>query len=202
MLVKENLYEFERGMKPKRALGISIESRIEKWLEHNNLEQFNYHIDYDLNIVFNAAWSTLYFKGDFPMPPEPVKLIFPNDVRIVTDREDILTKIIAKGNISINGNITYIPEELTFNKSLNLSHTNSLEKLYDNMTVNGILNLAYSSLDKLPNNLKVKKSLIISGSNISELPPDLYVGGNIYMTDMEYKVDIPESVYIGKDILK
>jgi hypothetical protein len=55
MLVKESLFEFERGGDPKNVLGIGKKHMIEEWLKSMEIE--NYHINQDLTIdVKKNGW--------------------------------------------------------------------------------------------------------------------------------------------------
>jgi hypothetical protein len=57
-----------------------------------------------------------------------------------------------------------------------------IEKLPDNFTVNGTLDLQRcKNLQSLPNGLKVKFTLDLRGTNITSLPSDLEVGGSLIL---------------------
>ena len=57
-----------------------------------------------------------------------------------------------------------------------------IEKLPDNFTVNGTLDLQRcKNLQSLPNGLKVKFTLDLRGTNITSLPSDLEVGDNLIL---------------------
>jgi hypothetical protein len=57
-----------------------------------------------------------------------------------------------------------------------------IEKLPDNFTVNGTLDLRQcKNLQSLPNGLKVKFTLNLRGTNITSLPSDLQVGKNLIL---------------------
>ena len=57
-----------------------------------------------------------------------------------------------------------------------------IEKLPDNLTVNGTLDLdSCENLKSLPNGLKVKYNLDLRYTNITSLPSDLEVGNHLYL---------------------
>ena len=57
-----------------------------------------------------------------------------------------------------------------------------IEKLPDNLTVNGKLDLdSCKNLQSLPNGLKVKNSLDLRNTNITSLPSDLEVNGDLIL---------------------
>ena len=57
-----------------------------------------------------------------------------------------------------------------------------IEKLPDNFTVNGALDLdSCENLTSLPNGLKVKDGLDLQNTNITSLPSDLEVGGDLIL---------------------
>ena len=68
----------------------------------------------------------------------------------------------------------------------------------DNLTIDGNLNLSYTTLDKFPN-CNVKRGVYISGTEISELPEQEYYG-NVDITDSKV-IRLPEnSVFHGNVI--
>ena len=83
-----------------------------------------------------------------------------------------------------------------------------IEKLPDNFTVNGTLDLQRcKNLQSLPNGLKVKFTLDLRGINITSLPSDLEVGGSLILyrtpiADMYTKEQIREMVPGVKGIIK
>ena len=78
--------------------------------------------------------------------------------------------------------IQFLPRNLTkVGGNLNLMYS-QIEKLPDNFTVNGTLDLQRcKNLQSLPNGLKVKFTLDLRGTNITSLPSDLEVGDNLIL---------------------
>ena len=80
-----------------------------------------------------------------------------------------------------NTNITFLPTDIQVGKNLILMYS-QIEKLPDNFTVNGALDLdSCENLTSLPNGLKVKDGLDLQNTNITSLPSDLEVGGDLIL---------------------
>jgi hypothetical protein len=76
--------------------------------------------------------------------------------------------------------IQFLPRNLTkVGGNLNLMRS-QIEKIPDNLTVNGTLDLeSCKNLKSLPNGLKVKYYLDLRHTNLTSLPSDLEVGGDL-----------------------
>ena len=59
MIVRESLYEFERGGDPKNVLGIGKKYVIEEWLKNMGILETEYTINYDLTIDVKSK----YWRG-------------------------------------------------------------------------------------------------------------------------------------------
>ena len=130
-------------------------------------------------------------------------------------------------NLTVNGrldlegckNITSLPSGLKVTVYLDISQTNikslpldlevgtnllcigtPLEKLPDNFTVNGKLDLdSCKNIISLPSGLEVRGTLDIRDTNITKLPPDLQVGGNIYLQRTPIE-KLPENLTVNKNL--
>ena len=90
---------------------------------------------------------------------------------------------------------------LIIDRDLNLSHTNIIIKLPDNLKVNWNLNLSYTNISKLPDNLNVGRSLVLRDTLISKLPDNLKVGGSLNIINTIIK-KIPDNLKVGGKIFK
>ncbi len=68
------------------------------------------------------------------------------------------------------------------------------EKLPDNLSVGGSLDLKGTGITELPDNLSVGGSLDLKGTGITELPDNLSVGGGLYLRG----TGITDVLYIDK----
>ena len=85
--------------------------------------------------------------------------------------------------------IKFLPKNLTRVGGNFYLLFSQIEKLPDNLTVNGLLDLeSCKNLKSLPNGLKVKNNLDLRYTNITSLPSDLEVGGDLilYRTPITY----------------
>jgi len=96
-------------------------------------------------------------------------------------------------------NIKSLPQDLEVGTNL-LCIGTPLEKLPDNFTVNGKLDLdSCKNIISLPSGLKVLGTLDLRDTNITELPPDLQVGGNIYLQRTPIE-KLPENLIVNKNL--
>ena len=149
-------------------------------------------------------------EGDLGLSGSPIKFL-PKNLTKVGGRLGLVRSQIEKlpDNLTVNGmldldnckNLQELPNGLKV-KGLDLRDTNikslpsdlevggilillrsQIEKLPDNLTVNGYLWLdGCKNLQELPNGLKVKGSLDLRNTNITSLPSDLEVGGNLTLS--------------------
>ena len=68
------------------------------------------------------------------------------------------------------------------NGVLYLENTNITELPFENLTVNGFLNLDYSGIEELPDTLSISGSLYLEKTKITELPDNLNVKNYIYIS--------------------
>ncbi|MFW6311276.1 MAG: hypothetical protein ACOC1K_03470 [Nanoarchaeota archaeon] len=179
MIVRENLYEFERGMDPKRALGISRIDKIIDWLEKNSPnaryqigDNFKVTIFGNIYIEEGESWipSDMIIDGDF------IAHIKDNNIKKIPD------------NIKVYGSIDFLS-----------SH--SLEEIGDNFYSKDYAGFSMTSLKKIGKNCHIGGNLFLNQSPISYLPNDIRVEGNlhIYKTNI---IKIPQSAEIEGEIIR
>jgi len=102
-------------------------------------------------------------------------------IRRINDKIQEYIKNGSEGRLMLVGSlIRFLPKNLTkVGGSLNLFYS-QIEKLPDNLMVNGYLDLeSCKNLKSLPNGLKVKYYLDLRHTNLTSLPSDLEVGGDL-----------------------
>jgi len=104
----------------------------------------------------------------------------------------------------------WVPDaEYDIDKDLNIETKGSMslfpeiiDKLPDNLTVNGYLDLTYSQIYTLPRNLTVKTNLFLQKSKIRHLPSTLKVYRNLDISNTKIIInDIPKTVFVGGKII-
>jgi hypothetical protein len=79
--------------------------------------------------------------------------------------------------------IQFLPKNLTKVGGSLILIRSQIEKLSDNLTVNGYLGLgSCKNLQSLPNGLKVERGMDLRFTNITFLPSDLEVGGDLVLS--------------------
>ena len=145
------------------------------------------------------------------------------DLRLIdsVNLKSLPNNLTVNGRVDLEGckNITSLPSGLKVTVYLDISQTNikslpldlevgtnllciktPLEKLPDNFTVNGKLDLEKcKNITSLPSGLKVLGTLDLRDTNITELPPDLEVGGHIYLQRTPIE-KLPENLTVNKDL--
>ncbi|MFW6311273.1 MAG: hypothetical protein ACOC1K_03455 [Nanoarchaeota archaeon] len=174
--VTESLYEFERGIDPKRALGISRRAKIEEWFENAGVDESNYEIrdDFTIEILERTIMKDM-----------GIKKLFPN----------------IKGNSTLslqNNNISEIPDGINL-AALDLSN-NNVSKLLNNIKISRLLDLSNNELIHIEDFFNINGSLDISSNPIDYLPKQLYIGNNLYTTHTNIK-EIPADTYIGGNLI-
>ena len=108
------------------------------------------------------------------------------------------SKLKVDGDFSLNGlNINKVPNNLVLvNDNLDLDNT-QVNKLPDNLIVNGWLGLSNTPITKLPKNLTVKYDLDLEKTNITEIPKDLDISGSLFAPESKI-VKLPDDFYIQK----
>ncbi len=71
-----------------------------------------------------------------------------------------------------------------------------LNNKYDEIVVNGHLDLSETQIQSLPDNLKVGGSLWLNGTPIQSLPDNLYVGGYLNLHETQIQ-SLPDNLYVG-----
>jgi len=89
--------------------------------------------------------------------------------------------------------LTY--DELNINGDLELSYT-KVTSLPEGLRVRGNLNLDYSEITSLPEGLSVGGSFDLSNTNITSLPERLEVAGNLYLGHSFIK-SLPKDLKVG-----
>jgi hypothetical protein len=104
-------------------------------------------------------------------------------IRRTNDKIQEYIKNGSKGSLDLpNSTIKFLPRNLTKVGGDLILMYSQIEKLPDNLTVNGRLDLdSCKNLQSLPNELKVERDLEIQYTNLTSLPSDLQVGGNLYL---------------------
>jgi hypothetical protein len=89
--------------------------------------------------------------------------------------------------------LTY--DELNINGNLELSYT-KVTSLPEGLKVRGNLNLDYSKITSLPEGLSVGGYFDLSNTNITSLPERLEVAGNLYL-DYSFIKSLPKDLKVG-----
>ena len=71
-----------------------------------------------------------------------------------------------------------------------------LNNKYDEIIVNGDLDLGGTPIQSLPDNLRVEGYLNLYGTPIQSLPDNLYVGGNLFLYGTQIQ-SLPNNLYVG-----
>jgi hypothetical protein len=175
------IYEFERGLDPKAALGIGPRIfKIRKCFRDLNIPDEDYVIT-PTEVIFN---SSLYLVG------KNVTWL-PNNLRV---------------NVTLyltNALITELPEDLQVDGNLYLRNA-TITKLPKNLKVGNHLWLNNTKITKLPKGLYVGWDLDLEGTAITELPDDLQVGLHIWASPHQKKLIafIQNSMFKDKLIIK
>ena len=75
-----------------------------------------------------------------------------------------------------------------------------IKKLPNNLHVSGFLDLSYSNIPKLPDKLYVRGYFNLDGcKQITELPNSLYVGGDLVLHGTNI-TELPNNLYVGIDL--
>ena len=95
--------------------------------------------------------------------------------------------------------IEKLPDNLTVNGLLNLINSN-IKELPDNLTVNGSLWLENTKIERLPENMSIKGGLWLEKTNIERLPDNLTVKSDLNLSDTPIK-ELPMGLKVGKDLI-
>jgi len=161
----EPVNEFERGLDPKRALGIG--SRVVKIRKCFR----------DLDIPDEKYIIT------------PTEIIFNSDLYLVDKNVTWLpTGLQISGGLWLNNTrITELPEDLQVGNDLSL-HDTAITKLPKNLKVGNTLNCYGMPIAVLPDGLNVGDNLYLNDTKVTKLPDDLEVGEIIYVNASQKKL--------------
>lgn len=95
--------------------------------------------------------------------------------------------------------IEKLPDNLTVNGLLNLINSN-IKELPDKLTVNGSLWLENTKIERLPENMSIKGGLWLEKTNIERLPDNLSVKTDLNLSDTPIK-ELPMGLTVGKDLI-
>jgi hypothetical protein len=181
-IVREALYEFERGDNALNNLGIGRKKLIADMLDSYGLH--NYNIDNSFNVTL---YSGIVISADFNHQE-----IFSNinELYIMGSLKMTYAKQIKKIGC----------KKLAIAKNLFMQHA-GITKLPDSFIVDEICDVSDNDITKLPNNFRVGMGLFLRHTLISELPENLFVGGDLHIETTDIKV-IPESATIRGKIFK
>jgi len=109
--------------------------------------------------------------------------------------ESLITSSSGEGFIrTLNNNY----DEIIVNGELDLNGT-QIQSLPDNLHVEGGLYLDGTPIQSLPDNLYVGESLDLEGKPIQSLPDNLYVGGNLWLGKTPIK-SLPDNLRVTDTI--
>lgn len=94
-----------------------------------------------------------------------------------------------------NGICHYTGDKLDLGHNYRLN----MDSLPDNLTVDGHLDLSYSSVKNLSKGLVVGKDLYLDGCRFSVLPGDLKIGEDLWLTDTDI-TELPDGIEIGGNV--
>ena len=92
-------------------------------------------------------------------------------------------------------NLDKLPDDLKINGDLDLEDT-KITLLPNKLEVSGDLNLYKTNITLLPYSLKVGRDLDINGTGITSLPENLEVGVDLHLRDTDIKT-LPENLKVG-----
>ena len=95
--------------------------------------------------------------------------------------------------------IEKLPDNLTVGGNLNLYGT-QIKELPDNLTVVDYLDLSCTSIKKLPDGLSVGGNFNLRGTPIEKLPDNLTVGGNLNLYGTQIK-ELPDNLTVGDNLI-
>ena len=130
----------------------------------------------------------------------PEDLIVDGELRLNGTMVEQIPKNMKVKSINFRDScLKQLPENFVCDGNLTLSHIEDFHELPNNLTVNGDLDLAYTSIKKLPKKLTVKGSLNLQGTHIDSLPNNLTINGklNISYTKIE---KLPENLTVNGDL--
>ena len=126
--------------------------------------------------------SDIFFKKQ--IIEEWFKQWLPNVKYQIND--DLSVEIFQDIDLESNKDFNEIPfDNIKINGFLDLSET-SIKKLPDNLTIINDLYLYNTPIEDLPNNLNIGGSLDIVNTNITDFPNDLYVKYDIIVSNDKY----------------
>lgn len=115
---------------------------------------------------------------------------------ILTKKEEVREK-----HVTIDGknyDVNRLPNGLSVNGDLDVSYT-SIIKLPDNLTIKGKLIAKDTNINLLPKNLKVGGSIILSESKITKLPDNLTVAGDLNIAFTKIR-KLPNNLTVKGDL--
>ena len=106
-----------------------------------------------------------------------------------------------RGSLDLrDSTIRKLPNDLHVTGYLRLTGCKQLTELPKILYVGESFWIDYSNITELPDYLHVEGSLHLDSSNITKLPNDLYVWGNLELFSCQKLIELPENLYVGRDV--
>jgi hypothetical protein len=102
--------------------------------------------------------------------------------------------------ILIRSQIEKLPDNLTVNGYLWLNHCKNLQSLPNGLKVEGPLNLQFTNITFLPSDLEVGGSLILIRSQIEKLPDNLTVNRTLDLEGCKNLKSLPNGLKVKGDL--
>lgn len=197
MIIRISCDKWKEHLKLAKDFWAEFDPLVSDFLEGNRIEEFRAKKELFQKLTALFLKKAYFLKIQVRQMVVPFIAAYPEIVkqaRLGNDPKKIL------GFFEESKAIIFDQDNLSINLKSDLYFPGKqVEKLPDNLTVNGNIDITNTPMSNLPRGLHVTGFLLIASTSIKELPPDLVVDGDFDMPNNIVE-SIPPSIQVGGNI--